>query len=78
MERGRSGIFLSKAVDGTCQSCYVRVRPQVFQEIRTAAKVHACGNCRRFLYHEPTLIPKSCGEGDKSSSEVEVADGGAV
>jgi predicted nucleic acid-binding Zn-ribbon protein len=78
LEHGRSGVFLSKAVDGTCQTCYVRVRPQVFQEIRTAVKIHACSNCRRFLYHEPTLVPNACGDGEKSSSEVEAVDGGAV
>ena len=53
----RQGIFLSKADNGTCQSCFVRIRPQVFQEIKLASKVHTCDSCRRFLYHEPTLKP---------------------
>ena len=76
LEASRQGIFLSRALDGICQSCFVRVRPQVFQEIRQAQKVHACSNCRRLLYHEPTLEPKP-GPQD-SANEIEAVNGGAV
>lgn len=50
VEDSRQGVFLAEAADGVCRSCFVRVRPQVFQEIRTAIKLHACSNCRRLLY----------------------------
>ncbi|HKQ59656.1 MAG TPA: C4-type zinc ribbon domain-containing protein [Candidatus Polarisedimenticolaceae bacterium] len=55
LEETRQGIFLSRVDHGTCQSCYVRVRPQVFQEIRQATAVHTCSNCRRFLYADASL-----------------------
>ena len=55
LEAGRAGQFLSRADDGVCQSCYVRMRPQVFQEIKLASKIHYCSNCHRLLFHEPTL-----------------------
>jgi predicted nucleic acid-binding Zn-ribbon protein len=55
LEAGRQGMFLAKADDGVCQSCYVRVRPQGFQEIKLATKIHYCSNCRRLLIHEPSL-----------------------
>ena len=55
VEEGRQGRFLAKAEDGVCQACYVRVRPQVFQEIKLATRVHACASCRRFLYYEPVI-----------------------
>ena len=55
LEDRRRGVFLSRAKDGTCQSCYVRVRPQVFQEIKLATAVHSCGNCRRYLFFEPGI-----------------------
>jgi predicted nucleic acid-binding Zn-ribbon protein len=55
LESTRQGIFLSKAENGVCQCCFVRVRPQVFQEIKQASEVHTCSSCRRFLYHEPAL-----------------------
>ena len=55
LEAGRQGLFLSKADDGICQSCFVRVRPQGFQEVKLALKIHCCSNCKRLLYHEPSL-----------------------
>ena len=55
LEIGRQGIFLSKAEDGICQSCFVRVRPQGFQEVKLAIKIHYCSNCKRLLYHQPSL-----------------------
>jgi predicted nucleic acid-binding Zn-ribbon protein len=58
IEGGRRGIFLVKVERELCQSCHVRVRPQVYQEIKQASKIHACSNCRRVLYHEPALRPK--------------------
>jgi predicted nucleic acid-binding Zn-ribbon protein len=57
VEGQRHGLFLVEVVDGTCQACYVRVRPQVYQEIKAASKLHNCGSCRRFLYHAPSLRP---------------------
>lgn len=55
LETGRQGLFLSRVEDGTCQTCYVRIRPQAYQEIKTASGIHACGSCKRLMYHEPTL-----------------------
>lgn len=57
LENSRQGIFLAKAENGTCLSCFVRVRPQMFQEVKQAAKLHTCGSCKRFLYYEATLRP---------------------
>lgn len=76
LEQTRQGTFLSKAENGVCLSCFVRVRPQVFQEIKQATAVHTCGNCRRFLYHEPSLRPEP--EAAAPSEGVEAVNGGAV
>ena len=89
LEASRQGIFLSKADNGTCMSCFVRVRPQMFQEIKMASVVHACSNCRRFLYYEPSLqpasLPASSGEASATTDDpnvkganVEAVNGGAV
>jgi predicted nucleic acid-binding Zn-ribbon protein len=79
LEAGRGGVFLSEAIDGTCQSCYVRVRPQVFQEIRRSLKLHTCSNCRRLLYHEPTLRPAPATDEVKPGGDpMEAVNGGAV
>jgi predicted nucleic acid-binding Zn-ribbon protein len=55
VEEARQGLFLARAEAQICQSCYVRIRPQVFQEIKLATRIHSCGNCRRFLVYEPAL-----------------------
>lgn len=55
VEDGRRGLFLVKAENEMCTACHVRVRPQVYQEIRQATRVHTCGNCKRYLYYEPAL-----------------------
>ena len=76
LEARRHGIFLSRVENATCQACFVRVRPQVFQEIKAAAAVHHCSNCRRFLYFEPALRPKQ--EQTGSGDGVGAVNGGAV
>jgi len=85
--KGREGLFLAKADDGVCQSCFVRVRPQGFQEIKLALKIHVCSNCRRLLYHEPSLqrmaatakAESEAGDsGEGNASEIQAVDGGAV
>ncbi len=75
LERSRQGIFLANADGGTCQSCYVRIRPQVFQEIKVASKVHRCSSCGRFLYNAPSLVIEPVAD---STDNVEALNGGAV
>ncbi len=87
LEAGRQGRFLSKAEDGICQSCFVRVRPQGFQEVKLALKIHFCSNCKRLLYHEPSLSRLAAAakaesgggdSGDPTPDQIEDVDGGAV
>ena len=75
LEPRRQGIFLARVESSTCQSCFVRVRPQVFQEIKAAVAVHSCESCKRFLYH-PSL--KESAAAPPSSEGLEAANGGAV
>jgi predicted nucleic acid-binding Zn-ribbon protein len=82
LEESRQGLFLSRADEGICQSCFVRVRPQVFQEIKLAVQIHGCSHCRRLLYHEPSLRTAEPGEVQRQAAgnagAVEARDGGAV
>jgi predicted nucleic acid-binding Zn-ribbon protein len=78
VEEARSGIFLAKAEGQVCQSCYVRIRPQVFQEIKLAARIHSCGNCRRFLYYEPALRAEAAAELPVGNGQVTATHGGSV
>lgn len=81
VEEGRKGIFLVKAERESCSACHVRLRPQVYQEIRQASKIHMCGSCRRYLYSEAafTSTPVSTtAPSPGPGSEIKAMNGGAV
>ena len=56
--RVRKGVALSMATrDGLCSICHVRLRPQVFQQVRTNDNVVQCDSCQRILYWVPPPAP---------------------
>ena len=51
--QGRKGQALAEAKDGLCTICHVRMRPQVFNEVRRNDGLHQCDSCTRILYYVP-------------------------
>jgi uncharacterized protein len=51
--RARRGVAVCPAADGLCSICHVRLRPQVFQEIRRNDSIIQCESCHRILYYVP-------------------------
>ena len=49
--RYRKGQALSEARDGTCTQCHVRLRPQVFNDVRRNDTLIQCESCSRILYY---------------------------
>ena len=49
--RSRKTVALSQAIDGLCIECRVRLRPQVFAEVRRNDALRQCDNCQRILYY---------------------------
>jgi predicted nucleic acid-binding Zn-ribbon protein len=47
------GTGVSEARDGICQTCHVKVRLQVWAEIRRNETLIECDSCSRILYYEP-------------------------
>lgn len=47
----KGGIAMAEAADGSCAACNVRIRPQVFMEIKLGKVIHQCSNCSRILYY---------------------------
>ena len=47
----RETAALSRAVDGLCTECRVRLRPQVFAEVRRNDAIRQCDNCQRILFY---------------------------
>ena len=46
---------VSAARDYVCEVCKVRIRPQVFQEIKKNDQIIACDACQRILYDPENL-----------------------
>jgi uncharacterized protein len=60
--RGRKGIAVAEARDGMCTICHVRLRPQVFNEVRRNDSIIQCDSCRRILYfagESPAAVPQT-------------------
>ena len=55
--RNRRTTALSKAVDGFCTECRVRLRPQEFAEVKRNDEIRQCHNCQRILYYVPPPAP---------------------
>ena len=77
VEEGRRGLFLVPAEREMCTACHVRVRPQVFQEIKAASRLHTCSNCRRYLFVEASLRTDPSATAPEAPG-VEAVNGGAV
>lgn len=50
---GRQGIAIAQAIEERCSVCQVRLRPQVFYEVRKNESVVQCDSCQRILYYVP-------------------------
>ena len=50
VRKHRGGIAVAAARNEVCEICQVRIRPQVFQEIRKNDQIIACDACQRILY----------------------------
>ena len=50
---GRKGVAMAEARDGLCTACHVRLRPQVFNDVRRNDTVIQCESCTRILYYVP-------------------------
>ena len=54
---GRKGVAVAEARDGLCTVCHVRLRPQMFNEVRRNDGLHQCDSCTRILYFVPAAAP---------------------
>lgn len=46
----RKGIALAEAKDELCSMCHVRIRPQVYADLRQGENIHSCESCSRILF----------------------------
>ena len=55
--RVKRGSAVAEARDGHCTVCHVRLRPQIYNQIRLNAEIHKCDSCGRVLYYVPPPPP---------------------
>jgi predicted nucleic acid-binding Zn-ribbon protein len=56
---GRKGVAVAEVRDGICTVCHVRLRPQVYNDVRRNAAIIQCESCTRILYYVPPAAPAS-------------------
>jgi len=52
--KGRHGVAVAEARDAICTICHVRLRPQVFNNVRRNDSIIQCDSCQRILYYAGT------------------------
>ena len=55
MRQRKSAI--AEARDQKCMACFVMIRPQNWEEIRTNQQIISCSSCGRILYYDPAHEP---------------------
>jgi len=50
LTRGRNGLAVVEARGGLCMACQVRLRPQLFNDVRSNTALIQCENCQRILF----------------------------
>jgi len=64
----RRGVAVAEVRDGCCSRCNVRLRPQVYNDVRLSESIVTCESCSRILYY--VEVDSEAGEtaGDRSTS----------
>jgi predicted nucleic acid-binding Zn-ribbon protein len=48
------GVAVAEARDDMCQLCHVKLRPQLYLELKRNESIVQCAHCSRILYYVPT------------------------
>ncbi len=57
VSRQRKGLAIAEARDGSCGVCHVRMRPQMYNEVRRNENLIQCESCLRILYGPVSTSP---------------------
>lgn len=65
---------IAEARDSKCEACYVMLRPQIWQELKTNEQVITCSSCGRILYYDPAHKPPAPEQPNKKKRRAAEAD----
>jgi predicted nucleic acid-binding Zn-ribbon protein len=71
VSKHRKGLAMSEAREGLCTQCHVRLRPQVYNELRRNESVMQCESCSRILYFLAPAGPAAAPSPEPQSAPVE-------
>lgn len=74
VRRGRRGVAVAEVRDGFCTACHVRLRPQMYNDVRQNDSVLTCENCSRILYYVETPAGPLDASEDQSSNQAAVTN----
>lgn len=64
--RGWRDVALAEVREGFCAACNVRLRPQVYNEVRTNDALITCENCSRILYSVEQEVATGADQGERA------------
>jgi uncharacterized protein len=70
VRKGRRGIAVAEVHDGFCAACNVRLRPQMYNDVRVNDVVLTCENCSRILYYVEPPVEQIDAPGDQNNRAV--------
>jgi predicted nucleic acid-binding Zn-ribbon protein len=62
VSRAHKGSVAAEARDGHCTACHVRLRPQVFNDVRRGDRLIQCDSCQRVLFVAPPTSAAAQGQ----------------
>ncbi|PYV27568.1 MAG: hypothetical protein DMG24_04385 [Acidobacteria bacterium] len=68
---GRHGVAVAEVRDGFCGGCHVRLRPQMYNDVRANASILTCESCSRILYYvepAPEDADAAGGQGNRAAA----------
>ena len=68
---------ISEARDQKCLACFVMIRPQTWQDIRTNEQIITCSSCGRILYFDPAHEAPPPPEAPKRKAKARASDADA-
>jgi len=52
----RRGTAVAEAKDGTCQECHLKLRLQMYSELKRNDAITECPGCNRILWYDPVPV----------------------
>ena len=70
---GRRKSAVAEARSQKCMACFVMMRPQTWEDVRTNEQIITCGSCGRIFYYDPANEPPAEAPPAKKKSKAQTS-----